>query len=111
MEVQAITKYVRMSPTKARDFARKMRGMRVSDALNMTAIGERKAAFRIGKTLRSAVANAENNADLDVDDLCVKEAVIDEGPMMKRFWPRARGMVSPIKKRLCHVKIVLTDGK
>ncbi len=109
MEVQAVTKFVRMSPTKARDLARSLKGLSVSEALNITTIGERKAAFMIGKTLKSAVANAENNEDLDVDDLVVKEAIIDVGPTMKRFWPRARGMVSPIKRRMCHVKIVLTD--
>jgi len=111
MEVQAVTKFVRMSPTKARDLARSLRGLSVSEALNITTIGERKAAFRIGKTLRSAVANAENNEDLEVDDLRVKEAIVDVGPTMRRYWPRARGMVSPIKRRLCHIKIVLTDEK
>jgi len=111
MEVQAVTRNVRLSASKARDIARRLRGLPVSAALRETAVSERKAAFHIGKTLKSAVANAENNADLVVDDLKVKEAVIDEGASMRRFWPRARGSVSPIKKRTCHIKIVLTDGK
>ncbi len=111
MEVQAISKYVRMSPSKSRDMARRMRGIPVSEALQMTAVSERKAGFYLGKTLKSAIANAENNADLDVEDLRVKEALIDEGPRMRRFWPRARGMVSRIEKKMCHVKIVLTDGE
>ena len=109
MDIQAISRRVRMSPTKARDFARAIKGKPVEEALRMTTISERKAAFQIGKTLKSAIANAENNADLDVNDLWVKEAVVDEGPRMKRFWPRARGMVRHIVKKTCHIKIVLTD--
>jgi large subunit ribosomal protein L22 len=111
MEIQAIAKRVRMSPTKARDLAREIQGKSVADALRVTTVGERKAAFQIGKTLKSAIANAESNADLDVDDLWVKEAQIDEGPSMRRYWPRARGMVRHIRKKTCHIKIVLTDDK
>jgi large subunit ribosomal protein L22 len=109
MDIQAISRRVRLSPTKARDFARAIKGKPVEEALRMTTISERKAAFQIGKTLKSAIANAENNEDLDVNDLWVKEAVVDEGPRMKRFWPRARGMVRHIVKKTCHIKIVLTD--
>lgn len=109
MEVQAISRRVRMSPTKARDMARAIQGKPVEEALRTTTVSERKAAFQIGKTLKSAIANAENNADLDVDTLRVKQALIDEGPVMKRYWPRARGMVRRITKKTCHIKIVLTD--
>ncbi len=109
MEIQSISKNVRLSPTKARDMARRLRGMPVEQALQLTTISERKAGFYLGKTLKSAIANAENNNDLPVESLRVKEARIDEGPRMKRFWPRARGMVSRIEKKMCHVKIVLTD--
>lgn len=111
MEVKAVSRFVRMSPSKARDLVRRLTGMSVADALRVTSVSERKAAFEIGKTLKSAIANAENNSDLDVDDLRVKQAVIDEGPRLKRFWPRARGMVRHIEKKMCHVRIVLTDGK
>jgi large subunit ribosomal protein L22 len=96
---------------KARDFARAIQGRPVGEALRMTALSERKAALEIGKTLKSAIANAENNEDLDVDSLWVKEAVVDEGPRMKRYWPRARGMVRHIVKKTSHIKIVLTDEK
>ncbi len=109
MDIRAISRRVRLSPTKARDFARAIQGKPVEEALRMTSISERKAAFQIGKTLKSAIANAENNADLDADSLWVKEAVVDEGPRMKRYWPRARGMVRHIVKKTCHIKIVLTD--
>jgi len=109
MEIQSISKNVRLSPSKVRDMARRLRGMPVGKALQMTAASERKAGFYLGKTLKSAIANAENNADLEVESLRVKEALVDAGPRMKRFWPRARGMVSRIEKKMCHVKIVLTD--
>ncbi len=111
MEVKAITKFARLSPSKARDLARKMQGLPVADALKVSDFSARKAAALIGKTLKSAIANAENNAKLAVDELMVKEAVVEEGPRMKRYWSRARGGIRPIKKRMCHIKIVLTDGQ
>ena len=111
MEVQAVTKFARLSPTKARDLARKVQGLPVADALKVTDFSARKAAALIGKTLKSAIANAENNAKLAVDELTVKDAVVEEGPRMRRYWSRARGGIRPIKKRMCHIKIVLTDGQ
>jgi len=110
MDVRAIAKYVRMSPTKGRDIARAIQGQKVPVALAITGASRRKAAMKIGKVLRSAIANAENNAGLSAEDLIVKEAVVDGGPVMKRWWPRARGMVSPILKRSSHIKVVLSDG-
>ena len=109
MEVNAITKYVRLSPEKARDMARAIQGRPVSEAINLTAASKRRAALQIAKTLKSAIANAENNNGLSADNLIVKEAVIDDGPRMRRYWPRSRGMVSPIARRTCHIKIVLSD--
>ncbi|MEI8139088.1 MAG: 50S ribosomal protein L22 [bacterium] len=111
MEVKAITKYVRLSPRKARDMARAIQGMPVAEAIKKVEFSERKAAKQLEKTIRSAVANAENNAKLLADDLRVKEATIGEGPAMKRFWARSRGMVSRIRKRTSHITIVLSDGK
>lgn len=111
MEVKAITKYVRLSPRKARDMARAIQGLPVADAIKTVEFSERKAARQLEKTIRSAVANAENNAKLLADDLMVKEATIGEGPAMKRFWARSRGMVSRIRKRTSHITIVLSDGK
>ena len=111
MDIQARTKFVRLSPSKARDLVRRMRGLKVAEALNFTEFSERKAAFEIGKTLKSAIANAGNRANISVDALRVKLAVIEEGPRLKRFWPRARGSAGPVLKRLCHIRIVLTDGK
>lgn len=109
MDILAETKYIRMSPGKARHIAREIQGKRVDEALRVTDFNKCKAAAHIAKTLRSAIANAENNNDLAADDLRVKTAVVNEGPAMKRYWPRARGMVSPIKRRMSHIRIVVSD--
>jgi large subunit ribosomal protein L22 len=109
MEVQAVTKHIRMSSSKAMDLARAIQGLSVEAAMKIMDFSERKAAFHIGKTLKSAVANAENNAGLSADTLYVKKAVIEQGTAMKRGWPRARGSASPILRRTSHVRIVLTD--
>lgn len=109
MEVKSTYKYARISPKKARDVARAIQGMPVSDALDALAYTPRKAAQLVGKTLKSAVANAENNHELIADDLTVKEATVGDGPTFKRFKPRARGSASAIRKRTSHLFIVLTD--
>jgi len=111
MEVSAKTKYVRISPSKARDLATAIRGLPVPRALEITELTARKAAGLIGKTLKSAIANAENNEGVSADELYVSQAVVEEGPKFKKWLPRARGMASPIRKRLSHIKIVLTDEK
>jgi len=107
----ATSKFVRLSPTKVRDLATKVRGLTVAEALKVVDINSRKGAFHLAKVLKSAIANAENNDKLSVDDLKVKEAVVDNGPMQKRYWSRARGAVSQILKRTCHITVVLTDGE
>ncbi len=111
MEIKAITKYVRVTPSKAFDLARALRGLSVAHALKLVQFNKRKASFQIAKTLKSVIANAENNAKLSADKLYVREAVVQQGPTMKRFWPRSRGMVSPVLKRTSHIKITLTDEK
>lgn len=109
MEVRSIYKYARISPFKVREVTREIQGLPVSAALDVLAFTPKKAAFLIGKTLKSAVANAENNANLKVDGLVVKEAVVGEGPSFKRIMARARGSASGIIKRTSHIRIVLTD--
>ena len=109
MEITATTKYIKMSPTKARDLANEIKGLPVSDALFITEFNARKAAVQIGKTLKSAIANAEHNQGLSADQLIVKNAIVDGGPMMKRYRPRARGSASPIQKKTSHITIVLSD--
>ena len=110
MEVTAITRNVRLSALKGRPLARKVQGLPVAQALQITDFSPQKAALTLGKTLKSALANARTNASLDVDHLRVK-LVFDEGTRMRRHWARARGSASPIARRLCHVKVVLTDGQ
>ena len=109
MEVRSIYRYARISPYKVREVTREIQGLPVSAALDILAFTPKKAAFLIGKTLKSAVANAENNANLKVDGLVVKEAVVGEGPTIKRMMARARGSGSGILKRTSHIRIVLTD--
>src|SRR5437016_7756964 len=109
MEVRSTYKYARISPFKVREVTREIQGLPVSRALDVLAFTPKKAAFLIGKTLKSAVANAENNANLKADGLVVKEAVVGEGPTMKRMMARARGSGSRILKRTSHIRIVLSD--
>ena len=109
MEVRSIYKYARISPFKAREVTREIQGLPVSVALDLLAFTPKKAAFLIGKTLKSAIANAENNANLKPDALVVKEAIVGEGPTLKRIMPRARGSATQILKRTSHIRIVLSD--
>ena len=111
MEVIAITRNARMSAQKGRPLARKCQGLPVAEALKIVEFSPRKAALILSKTIKSAVANARNNANLAVDGLKVSQCVFDEGTRMRRFRPRARGSAGPIAKRLCHCKVVLTDGQ
>ena len=111
MEVRSIYKYARISPFKVREVTREIQGLPVSAALDILAFTPKKAAFLINKTLKSAIANAENNANLKADGLVVKEAVVGEGPTFKRMMTRARGSGAQILKRTSHIRIVLTDEK
>jgi large subunit ribosomal protein L22 len=109
MQVTSTYKYARISAFKAREVTREIQGLPVSSALDIVAFSPKKAAVLIAKTLKSAVANAENNNGLRVDKLVVKEATIGEGSTFKRFQPKARGSAGPILKRTSHIRIVLTD--
>jgi large subunit ribosomal protein L22 len=111
MEVKAITKYQRMSPSKVGPVARVIRGKSASDALGILQAMPKKSARLIEKTLKSAIANATNNAKLKAEDLQVKSAVANEAPKMKRWQPKARGSAGPILKRMSHIEVVLTDGQ
>jgi large subunit ribosomal protein L22 len=111
MDVIAKTRFVRLAPSRALDMAHALQGLPVPKALEIVSFSERKAAFYLGKTLKSAIANAENNHQLSAENLYVKEAAVDPGPVMKRYWPRSRGSASPVLKRTSHVRITLTDEK
>ncbi len=110
MEVRAVTRYARISPSKMHDLASAIRGLPVKDALTTIQHSHRKGAFLVLKTLKSAIANAENNAKLSADTLHVKEAAIEPGPSLRRFRPVARGMAHHIAKRMSHIRIVLAEA-
>jgi large subunit ribosomal protein L22 len=106
-EVRAAAKWVRITPRKARLVVEHIRGRTVPEARTVLAFTERAAAREIEKLLKSAVANAEANHNLIGDDLVVKAAFVDEGPMIKRWRPRARGRAARIRKRTCHITLTL----
>ncbi len=109
MEVLSVYRGARMSAFKVRELTREIQGLPVAAALDVIAFSTKKASLFVGKTLKSAIANAENNNELKVDTLVVKEATVGEGPTMKRMKSRARGSSSQIRKRTSHIRIVLTD--
>lgn len=110
MEVKSTSKYVRLSPKKARDVAREIQGLPVSSALDILNFTPKKAALLIGKTLKTAIADAENNFSLDTNTLVVKEAVIGAAPTLRRFKPRAKGSAGPIIRRNSHISITLVGS-
>ncbi len=109
MEVQAITKNIRMSAQKMREVVRQIQGLNAVHAAAVLAVVPRKSARFVAKTLQSAIANAENNNNLKPENLRIKLAVAGTATSLKRFTPKARGSAGPIIKRTCHVKIVLSD--
>jgi large subunit ribosomal protein L22 len=110
MEVQALTRYARMSPKKMREVANTIQGRKAAEAVDYLGLIPRKSARLIAKTLKSAIANAENNNNLSADSLIVKLAIIENGPVLKRFKAGARGTAMPRRKKMSHIRIVLSDG-
>lgn len=111
METKAVTKYLRFSPRKVRLVVDEIRGKGVEDALNILKFVPKRSAAAVAKTLRTAVANAENTQNVDVDRLYVKVAKVDEAGMWKRFMPRAHGRATSIRKRLSHITIVVDEAR
>ncbi len=109
MDVQAYAKAVRISPQKAREVARCLSGHKVEEALEILKLTPRKAARLLAKTLRSAMANAENNHNLASGSLTIRSAIVEEGPAFRRHRVASRGRVHPYSKRTSHLRIVLTD--
>ena len=113
-EARAIQRTTRQSPYKMRLVIDQIRGMNVNEALALLKFSKKHAAVQIAKVLHSAVANVEykareSNESVDVDNLYVKHAVINEGPKLKRFMPAAMGRATPIQKRTSHVEIVVAE--
>jgi len=109
MQTQAVLKFVRLSPQKARAVADLVRGKKVDEALNILKFNTRKSSRLIRKVLESAIANAENNHGADVDELKLQAIFIDEGPVLKRITPRAKGRADRIVKPTSHITIRVTD--
>lgn len=109
MQVKALTKYVRISPIKIRQVARTIAGKSANKALELLRIIPKKSARILIKTIKSAIANAENNYNLLSNKLYIKHANIEEGPSFRRFRPVARGQSHPFKKRTSHITIILSE--
>lgn len=109
MEVRAAAKYIRISPRKARLMMNQIRGKKAEEALHLLAFSPQKSAFLLRKLINSAVANASENAGLDVDNLYIKRLFADEGPTLRRFRPRAMGRATRIRKRTSHLTVVLDE--
>ena len=108
VQVRAVAKYIRTSPRKMRLVADMIRGKSAQEAWNILEFTPKRATGPMKKVLESAIANAQNNNDIAPDTLKVWRVMVDEGPTLKRFRPRARGRASAIKKRTCHITVVVT---
>lgn len=109
MAAKAKIKMIRMTPRKMRVVANEVRGKNVGEAIGFLTFCKRRAARPILKLIKSAVANADHKGGIDVDNLFVKELLVDSGPTMKRWMPRARGMATPILKKTSRVSVMLEE--
>ena len=109
MEIKAVAKYMRISPMKVRKIIGAVKGKPVETALDRLKFMPQKAASILEKTIRSAVANADQISDVEVDELIVHNIIVDQGPSLKRFRARARGRGARILKRTSHITIVLAE--
>ncbi len=111
MEAKAIAKYVRVSPRKAGQICSLVRGKNVDEALAILKFTPRGAAEDIAKVVKSAKANAENNHEMNVENLYIESIVANQGPTIKRFMPRAQGRATMIRKRTSHIEVILKEKK
>jgi len=111
MEAKAIARHISISPRKVRRTIEGLRGLPVAEAQARLRHSRAPASLVVAKVLKSAVANAENNYELDADDLVVARAYVDRGPTTKRMTPRARGRADVMAKRSCHVTVVVGDRR
>ena len=109
MEIKAVARFVRISPQKVRLVMAQVRGERVEDALPLLSFAPQKGAKILKKLVDSAVANAQENTDMDVDNLYISRIYADEGPTQKRWRPRALGRATKILKRTSHLTVVLDE--
>ncbi|MCJ7665432.1 MAG: 50S ribosomal protein L22 [Actinobacteria bacterium] len=111
MEAKAVEKFIRISPRKLRYVADIIRSKRVDEAVDILKFTPKKAAAIIRKAVQSAAANATENNKMKEDDLVIEKVFINEGPVLKRFRPRARGRASKIRKRTSHLTVIVSDGR
>lgn len=109
MEAKAVVKYIRISPQKARLVIDMVRGKKVEEAERILTFTQKKAAGIVKKVLKSAVANAAQNPNIDENILYVKEIFVGQGPSLKRWRARAQGRVASIKKRMSHITVILDE--
>ncbi|MGI9535792.1 MAG: 50S ribosomal protein L22 [Desulfocapsaceae bacterium] len=110
METKAVGKYIRISPQKARLVADTVRGMNADQAITTLKFMPKKGAKILRKVIESAVANATQDDQVDVDNLFIKKIAVDGGPSLKRIRPRAMGRATKIIKRTSHITVVLDEG-
>ncbi len=103
--------YLKIAPRKVRLIAGLIKNLSVNDAIAQLLVERRRAARAILKLLHSGVANAKNNKHLNPDKLVIKEIRVDQGPMLKRYLPRARGMATPIQKKMSHITLILSESE
>lgn len=111
MEAKAVAKFVRISSRKVKPVADLVRGKDVNEALAILKFTPRKSARVLYKVMKSAIANAENNFDMDVENLFVSEVYANQGPTMKRFKAGSMGRANPIKHRTSHIGVVVAEKK
>jgi large subunit ribosomal protein L22 len=109
MEVRAVAKYIRISPQKVRLIIDVVKGKQVEAALDLLKFMPQKAAAIIEKVIKSAIANADQYPDIDVDSLVIRNIIADQGPSLKRFRARARGRGTRILKRTTHITVILAE--
>jgi len=109
MDIKSKAKFIRISPRKVRKIIQDLKGEKAEDALNKLKFMPQKAAAILNKIMRSAVANANQKPDVDVDALFVKNILVDQGATLKRFRPRAQGRAYRILKRMSHITVILSE--
>lgn len=110
LKIKSVYRYVRTSPVKIREVARVIVGSSALKSINALNLIPRKASLFLKKTLKSAIANAENNYNLKLNSLYVKNVLIDRGPVSKRFMPAARGQAKPYRRQTSHITIILSEN-
>jgi len=111
LDAKAVEKYIRMSPRKIRYVVDLIKSKSIEDAIDILSFTPRRAATVVKKAIQSAMANATENHDMEEDDLFISKILVNEGPTLKRFRPRARGRATRIRKRTAHLTVYISDGK